>query len=170
MLTIAKDIGERARKVNFLFVIAREPIKLHTCEWNNYCVSHLSKGTSDLKQKCTQLLASFLAQIFMLFLVTHFVRSISLRNRFTLNENPEKLPRGWFSASFFAKRSNQLQLQSSLKWRPPVCQGEGATSRGLLPTTQKILVFNLLTQLLSELFSFKVRQFISSAFICTFFP
>ena len=82
MLTIAKDIGERARKVNFLFVIAREPIKLHTCEWDNYCVSHLSKGTSDLKQKCTQLLAPFLAHIFMLFLVTHFVRSISLRNRF----------------------------------------------------------------------------------------
>ena len=72
----------------------------------------------------------------------------------TLNENPDKLPRGWFSASFFAKRSNQLQLQSSLKWRPPVCQGEGATSRGLLPTTQKIFVFNLLTQLLSELFFF----------------
>ena len=81
----------------------------------------------------------------------------SLDLEHTLNENPDKLPRGWFSASFFAKRSNQLQLQSSLKWRPPVCQGEGATSRGLLPTTQKILVFNLLTQLLSELFSLKVH-------------
>ena len=45
---------------------------------------HLSKATSDLKQKCTQLPTPFLGTVFNALSqgVIHFVLSVSLRNRF----------------------------------------------------------------------------------------
>ena len=46
--------------------------------------THLSKGTSDLKQKCTQLLIPyFLGTVFMLFHI-HFDRSDRSRNHFLI--------------------------------------------------------------------------------------
>ena len=52
-------------------------------------VSHLPKVPSDLKQKCTQFLTPFLGTVFnaLSLGVIHFVRSVSLRNRFLFGWN-----------------------------------------------------------------------------------
>ena len=49
-------------------------------------VSHLSEGTSDLKQKCTQLATPFWRTVFHALShgVIHFVRSVRSRNHFLL--------------------------------------------------------------------------------------
>ena len=48
------------------------------------CKAHLSKGTSDLKQKCTQLATPFWSTVFHALShgVIHFVRSVRSRNHF----------------------------------------------------------------------------------------
>ena len=49
-------------------------------------IAHLSKGTSDLKQKCTQLAAPFWDTVFHALShgVIHFVRSVRSRNHFLI--------------------------------------------------------------------------------------
>ena len=50
------------------------------------CKAHLSKGTSDLKQKCTQLATPFWSTVFHAFShgVFCFVRSVRSRNHFLI--------------------------------------------------------------------------------------
>ena len=79
-----------------------------------FAASHLSKAPSDLKQKCTQFLTPFSGTVFnaLSLGVIHFVRSVSLRNRFLV---------GWNSSTANQKTSIsrfvKLTLQS--KWITP---------------------------------------------------
>ena len=52
----------------------------------NYLKTHLSKGTSDVKQKCTQLATPFWGTVFHALShgVIHFVWSVRSRNHFLL--------------------------------------------------------------------------------------
>ena len=76
--------------------------------------SHLSKGPSDLKQKCTQLLTLFSATVFnaLSLSVILFVRSVRFRNRFLI---------GWNSSTANQKLPIQrfLELTLGRKWISP---------------------------------------------------
>ena len=70
-----------AREVSWNEIEGGENIVL-----NAVCRSHLSKDPSDLTQKCTQLPIPILGPVFNALShgMIHFVRSVSLRNRYLI--------------------------------------------------------------------------------------
>ena len=79
--------------------------------------------------------------------------------KFSLNENLDRLPRERFLTSFFIQKGNFGQQKCYWLFWPRVWEDVVLTSRHLNSSNQKFLHFNVLTQLLSELFSFEVGTY-----------
>ena len=98
------------QKLQDLQNIGEQSIIFHSIQVS----SHLSKDPSDVKQKCTQLSTQFLGTVVnaLSLGVIHFVRSVSLRNRFLV---------GWNSSTANQKTSISrfLKLTLRTKWITP---------------------------------------------------
>ena len=80
------------------------------------CKSHLSKGPSYLKQKCTQLPTPFSGTVFnaLSLGVLHFVQSVSLRNHFLVGWNSSTANKNF---NFKVFKTNTLNKMDHTMWK-----------------------------------------------------
>ena len=77
---------ENAELGNWAGDLGRRLEQVKVEELRSAVTSHLSKGTSDFKQKCTQLVTPFWGTVFHALShgMIHFVRSVRSRNHFLI--------------------------------------------------------------------------------------